>query len=483
MNNKVRIGIISLICLVTALLVGLTSNNVNTTPIQAYQVYLDGKVIGIIDSKEKLENYIDTKQQQIKEEYKVDTVYKPNGLEIKEFMTYQSKIDKVEDIYNLIKEEKPFTIKGYVVTIKQKDNDVLINILEKEVFEEALTKTIETFVNKEEYKAYLDDTQPAIKDVGKIIEQISITEEITIREAYIDSDDLIFTDIGLLSKYIMFGTLEEQEKYTVTALDNMEDIAFKHNLSKEEFLVANPEFTSINNSLYLGQQVNIGLIKPQVKIKVIEHVVEDKEQLYKTEIVYDHNMLVGTSYVKVSGENGVVRTTSKVETVNGKKEAVLPVENTVLKQTINQVVVKGGKVVPTIGDNSYWAWPTKTPYTITSGYGPRWGSFHDGIDIAGTGYGSPIYSGNNGTVQQSSYTSTNGHYIIINHNNGYYSIYAHLSARYVEVGQVIERGQVIGGMGNSGFVLGSTGTHLHYGIWRGKPYGRGSYHINPYTFY
>lgn len=479
MDKRLQIGIIVVICSIVALLVTLTFNDKNE-PKDVYRVYLDGKAIGVINSKEELENYINDEQQELKDLYNVENVYKPLGLEINRYITYQKEIDNVEDIYEQIKEIKPFTIMGYIFTIDDGETSQDINVLDKDMFESSLNTTIRAFVDEDEYEAYLTDTQVEIKTVGKNIESVSIKEKITVKEDYISTNELIFTEEGLLSMYLMFGSIEEQDKYVVEETDNLSDIALKNNLSPEEFLIANPEFTSINNLLYIGQKVNVGLIKPQVQIEVIEHVVEDKEDSFKTEIIYDSDMLVGNSYVKVEGENGLVRATSKVEIVNGKIESAVPVSNEVLSAAVNKIVIQGGRVVPSIGDNTYWAWPTITPYVISSGYGPRWGVLHDGTDISGCGYGSPIYAGNNGTVYKSEYSAVNGHYVVINHNNGYYSMYAHLSEKYVVVGQVISRGEVIGAMGASGY---ATGTHLHYGIFIGAPYMSGSYSIDPMTLY
>ena len=102
------------------------------------------------------------------------------------------------------------------------------------------------------------------------------------------------------------------------------------------------------------------------------------------------------------------------------------------------------------------------------------------MDIAGAGFGSPIYASNNGIVVASSYKWDNGQYIVINHNNGYYTMYAHLAERYVSVGQEVTQGQTIGSMGQSGF---ATGVHLHFGLWRGFPYSRGSSSMNPMSLF
>ena len=149
---------------------------------------------------------------------------------------------------------------------------------------------------------------------------------------------------------------------------------------------------------------------------------------------------------------------------------------------------------------SYWAWPTSKPYTISSGYGYRWGFFHDAIDIY-VGHGSAIYAANNGTVESVgtgcvvgnlNCNGKAGNNVIINHNvRGYYTAYMHMDKVYVRPGQTVSRGQKIGTMGNTGNVYpipayGSNsvaGTHLHFGVWIGSPPYGGGYHVNPYSLY
>ena len=57
-----------------------TNKNEGNIPIEAYRVYLDGKVIGLIESKEELENYIDKQQESLKQKYHVDKIYMPNEM-------------------------------------------------------------------------------------------------------------------------------------------------------------------------------------------------------------------------------------------------------------------------------------------------------------------------------------------------------------------------------------------------------------------
>ena len=96
----------------------------------------------------------------------------------------------------------------------------------------------------------------------------------------------------------------------------------------------------------------------------------------------------------------------------------------------------------------------------TSGYGPRWGTMHNGIDIANS-VGTPIYAVMSGTVIDSGPASGYGNWIRIRHNDGSVSVYGHMETLSVSVGQTVGAGEYIAGMGNRGH---STGSHLHFEI-------------------
>ncbi|MEH7179461.1 murein hydrolase activator EnvC family protein [Neobacillus vireti] len=117
--------------------------------------------------------------------------------------------------------------------------------------------------------------------------------------------------------------------------------------------------------------------------------------------------------------------------------------------------------------------------TFTSGFAPRWGSFHYGIDIANRASGVPIWAAADGVVIQSYYSSSYGNVVFIAHSvNGqtYTTVSAHMEARFVSSGAVVKKGQQIGIMGNTGD---STGKHLHFELHRGEWNGSKSNAINP----
>ena len=457
---------------------------------EVYQVYLDGKSIGAIASDNELYDLISEEQSNIKDEYGVNQVYPPNGFNISKDITYENNVSDVKDVYDQIKDEKSFTIKGYTITIKYDDEnkeDLKINVLDKDIFTNALNTLITSFIPADEYNAYLNDEQEEIVDTGSLLESVYFEESITIKEAYISTDDKIFTEEKELSQYIMFGTTEPSQTYTVVQGDTIESVAYDHQLNTQEFLIANPEFKSADSLLSIGQQVNISLINPVVTLSYEKHVVEDVDIDFEVETTYDDTQLTTYSQITQEGIKGVNRVTKKVKYSNGESnEGAVIVSYVTLKEPQTQKVIKGTKKTYANGSTgtyvdtgTSWAWPTNSPYVLTSPFGYRWGTLHEGMDISGTGYGSPIYAALDGVVVNAGYGgmvgSSAGYNVVIRHSNGYYTVYAHMSEVSVSVGQTVSRRQRIGSMGRSGV---ATGTHVHFAVYDGVPY-RGGKPFNP----
>lgn len=462
------------------------TNKYELSPKSIYKVYLDGKEIGNIKDKQELEDYINEEQKDIKEKYDVDKVYIPTGVDIQKCNTYEKEVLTAKQVHSLIKEQRPFTIKGYKITLKMSDEEKkTINVLDKEMFDDALRAVLQAFIAQEKIDNFANGTQPEIKDTGSLIEDIYIDQDITIKEGYISADEQIFTDTKTLTKYLLFGEVKEDKYYTVKEGDTIDSIAYDHQLATEEFLIVNPEFSSANNLLSVGQQVKVGLIDPVVDVVVESHEVVDQESQYKTVTEYDSNMLRGEKKVVTEGQNGINRMTMKMRTVNGEIATVVPVTSEVITPSVDKVVKVGTKVV---GGGSYapivvgdWAWPTISKYYISSYFGWRWGKIHEAIDIAGSGEGSPIYAAGDGTAVVARWNGGSlGNYVTINHHNGYYTIYGHMRNLTVTQGQTVKKGQQIGTMGSTGFV---TGTHLHFGVYlNGMPYAGGT-PIDPLRLY
>ncbi|WBT09405.1 peptidoglycan DD-metalloendopeptidase family protein [Corynebacterium sp. SCR221107] len=108
---------------------------------------------------------------------------------------------------------------------------------------------------------------------------------------------------------------------------------------------------------------------------------------------------------------------------------------------------------------------------VTSGFGPRGGSMHEGIDIA-QGEGTPIYAYADGVVSLSADDPGGyGHYIIIDHEadgQTFSTLYGHMfdDHVYVNVGDTVYAGQHIADEGYNGGVSppGPGGSHLHFEV-------------------
>lgn len=122
-------------------------------------------------------------------------------------------------------------------------------------------------------------------------------------------------------------------------------------------------------------------------------------------------------------------------------------------------------VTKDIGD-IHFIWPCPASSRITSGFGGRSSptegasSNHQGIDI-GAPTGSDILAAAEGNVVVSTYSSSAGNYVMINHGGGVYTVYMHASKLLVSVGEHVSQGQVIAKVGSTGY---STGPHLHFGV-------------------
>ena len=480
----------------------------NTTPKSVYQVYLDGDKIGLVDNKESLLNLINEKQQDIKSLYGVNQVYPPNGFDIEEYVTYEESIEDAQSIYQKIQEKGDFTVEGYLVTITRPASETTtekvttIAVVDDQVFKDAEYRFITTFVDEDEYQAYITNSQEEIKTVGSIIKHMEFAENITIKEAYISVKSKIFTDVSELTQYLLYGTTAPQGTYTVKQGDTLSSIAEDSKLNVRELLIANPKYKTENAVLAIGDQLSNSVIDPVLNLYEEVRVTEDVEQAYEKQTITDNTLNSGVKKVTQEGVTGLVRTTQELRIINGERSQETNVVSSVtIRQSIPEITSVGPSYRVGFGGATTggyystglnWAWPTKTPYVITTNYEYRWGSFHNAIDISGTGFGSPIYASRGGTVIEVNTSCANygylgsncgmgyGNFIVIQHENNYYTIYAHITQdAKVSVGQHVDQGQVIASMGSSGS---STGTHLHFGFAVGPSYSSRTWY-NPWSLF
>jgi murein DD-endopeptidase MepM/ murein hydrolase activator NlpD len=116
---------------------------------------------------------------------------------------------------------------------------------------------------------------------------------------------------------------------------------------------------------------------------------------------------------------------------------------------------------PIQGGSGGLIWPVDGP--VVSGFGPRWGSMHEGIDIAVPEM-TPIRAAASGAVlatQSEAASGGYGNFTCIDHGGGLSTCYAHQTSFAVAEGQSVTQGDIIGYSGCTGHCL---GPHLHFEV-------------------
>ena len=106
-----------------------------------------------------------------------------------------------------------------------------------------------------------------------------------------------------------------------------------------------------------------------------------------------------------------------------------------------------------------FVWPVEGG-VVTSDFGPRGATHHDGIDI-GCPVGTPVHAAWAGRVLYSDRLRGYGNLIIMEHGDGYATVYAHNRENDAHTGDVVRRGDVIASVGESGK---TSGANLHFEV-------------------
>ena len=403
----------------------------------SYKVYLDGEMIGLIKDENELYDLINNKQIAIKNEYNVDYVYPPDVFEIIKTNTYSSNYTTADEIYKMIEERDDFTIKGYTITIKYTDSnqengeipdDFVINVLDPNIFYDAIKSYVLAFVSEKDYNNFMNGEIEELDDIGQVITNMYFQENIMIRESLISINDKIYTESDSLTQDLLFGVDAEMDNYVVKAGDSINSISDEFNLNPQEFLIANPDYRSENVMLNIGDTVNVTLINPIVTFIYNVYRIEEAITPYSTKTDTDYSKPYGYKEITQAGITGLSLNYETYQVKNGEASSQINIEQTVpIRTAVTEITIVGptrpGITGSYINLEGEWGWPTNQPSVITSRYYLRWGKLHEGIDISGTGYGSPIYAIADGVAVnvspecKSCYQWSNGNYIVIKHDN------------------------------------------------------------------
>ncbi|MDR0222811.1 MAG: peptidoglycan DD-metalloendopeptidase family protein [Oscillospiraceae bacterium] len=287
-------------------------------------------------------------------------------------------------------------------------------------------------------------------------------QDLYLAESIVDPRDII---------KMITVTKEEAAYYTVESGDSHLLICDILDMTMEEVERLNPGFSE--KGLYVGDQIRKNVEVPYLPVSISRTEEYEQTVPFETEYRNDSTLYVGSTNTTQKGADGVNHVVARVAYVNGVEISRTPTRITTVSAPVTKIVYNGTKPMPTghvkIADAEYgkFIWPLNGGrITCNYGWDSSWGRSHTGIDIAGVGYGAPIFAGGSGTV----ILSRSGYYgygdtIIIQHDSGLRTLYAHCSVRYVGEGEYVTQGQQIANVGSTGY---STGPHLHFEVRQGN---------------
>lgn len=247
---------------------------------------------------------------------------------------------------------------------------------------------------------------------------------------------------------------EETNKiYTVKAGDTLSGIAEQYGLSLDRLMNLN-EFTDMNETIHIDQELIVAVPEPELMIRKVEGILYE-ENFNATPVYIPNNDWYTTKEVVLEeGTTGYREVNAFITYENGVEDSRAIVHTTVLTESQPEVIERGTIVPPT------YIKPLSGG-RFTSGFGPRWGRMHKGVDWA-TPTGTVVYASSDGVVEYAGWGNGYGNTILIDHPDGRKTRVAHLSKILVSAGQSVSQGQTIGLSGSTGR---STGPHVHFEIY------------------
>jgi murein DD-endopeptidase MepM/ murein hydrolase activator NlpD len=318
----------------------------------------------------------------------------------------------------------------------------LISLSSLEEAEKVIDAIAETYLPEEKEGTIILSVSHSFKEEPKIVPGLTAADNI------LSVEEALF--------YLLKGTREEKT-YTVQTGETIWGISRKYEMSMAEMIKANPDIDP--DYIYPGDVLNLIVPKPFFTLQATYNREYKRYIPFKTIIQFDEDLYRTEYIVETSGKHGSEKVVERVRTENGRilDEEIL--ETSLLETPRTAVVTRGTHRTPDDILISSQILPPDIGI-ITSLFGPRWGRFHNGIDI-GIPIGTPVHAYEAGTVIFSGYSNRLGKMVIIEHENNLLTRYGHFSKHLVSLGDWVEKGEPIGLSGNTGY---STGPHVHFEI-------------------
>lgn len=354
------------------------------------------------------------------------------------------------------------TVQCNGVTIQDVDNEEVFSdacmMLGERMGSETTSQTQLTFLPA--YTLGVRQADTVLYDESQVCDMLLQTTDGVIEEAaglYVNGSLIGSVKNRADLSYILTGILDKvKEEEKASSSEFVESIQIVSGLYPTSRVMSSDELLDILNSE--NSPVTVSYTREESYTEVID---------YKTRTVEDDSEYTDYSEVTQKGEEGSRKVVDEVTYVDGKETSRKNVSEIVVEEPVDKIVVVGTKERPdgmTPGEASgLLTWPTPNVRVVSSLYEFRWGTMHNGIDIAnGASYGQTIVAADGGTVEYVKLHDYGyGYHLCINHGNGMETLYAHCSQILVSPGEQVYKGQPIALIGATGDV---TGPHLHFEV-------------------
>lgn len=431
---------------------------VRAVPDYVYTVYYGDKMIGRLQSMDKVQPMLDqVYEERYAQEFPNTKIYFNQDIHIDRELSFLVYDDIDNTILEYLKDDDNFAVEVTKISLS---NGAEFYVKNFDDFTAAKDKYVLNFISAEGYANIQNKIETApLTEYGTKEMNITINESIDVSTGYA-SYDKILKNVDEVVYYLSYGYDTVPEYYTVQKYDTVEGIARMYGLQPEHIVMINSNISSIEQVLTVGTELNVTYYNSPLTIVV------QRQQLYseivypeKTQYIYDNTLAEGQSRPVQKGADGSADVLMLETYVNGVliQEQTSLISSTITKAPQREIVRIGTKVIPGVGTGKF-RWPVDNPRVTC-----RWGCYsgHRAVDIINRyNRAGKIYAADRGVITKNSYGPIDGYHVVINHNNGYVTQYNHMRYKSpMTVGAKVDKGDVIGTIGMTGR---ATGPHVHF---------------------
>ncbi len=406
--------------------------------VTVYQYAYNGRVLGYVKSQDAVTEVLEVASDNIKaNNTDVDVSFKANDNITFQLVTADDKsVDSSDEVVNKLAYMTDIEVDAYGIY----EDGVLLTIVDSEAAANGAIEAVKVV------RSQPDDGMRLISaDFNKSITIEPITALITSVQSEHEAYDTLYKG-GEINLWHVVA--EGETKSSLCKEYGVEAENIKDSGGTDTAETINP-----------GDKVCIKKTVSPLEVKVVEKGTMAEILPYNKIVEKTDSMYKGMTEVKQAGQEGKQIITGKITKINDTIVKRNLKKTELISEPVDEITLEGTADIPKTRATGSYSMPIRS-YTLTSGFGARWGRMHTGLDLAAP-TGTSIYAADGGVVTRSSYYGGYGYCIDIDHENGEVTRYGHCSKLLVSAGERVYKGQEIALVGSTG---NSTGPHLHFEI-------------------